>query len=401
MQLAVDLVLAALGVLTVIRYARRGVITGLAALIGWLLGFWVALLLTPALIRSVNALAAALPLWERNVIVLVVVLLIAVVCAVIVIAVGNLIRRAVRPLPAARGVDAVFGAVFGALAWAVAVWLAAGFATSTGFAPAAQLADSSRIVTALDSVAPLPAQSVFAGVDDAIAAAGLPKVFQTGKESIPGVAAPPSSVPAAVGAAAPSIVEVQADEPKCGTDSSGSGWVVASERVVTNAHVVAGSASTAVLVDGKTERLHATVVGYDPETDLAILDVPGLDAKPLAQDAAQQSKGAAVFAAGYPGGGDYTVAPGRVRTTVNAIGKDIYNDKDVTRQVYSLRTVVRPGDSGGPLLDPKGKVTGVVFAMSTTDSETGYALTLAQVKPMLTKAASLTKPVATGACTAG
>lgn len=400
MQLIIDLVLAAAGVLTVIRYARRGVITGVAALVGWVIGFWVALQLTPALIDAIGSFPG-LVVWQRNLIVLGVVLVIASVCAIIVITIGNLVRRAVRPLPAASGLDAVLGAVFGALAWAVVVWLAAGFVTSTGFRPAAQLVESSRIVAALDAYAPVPASRVFSQVDDTIAAAGLPKVFEGGHEQIPDVAAPPNSVPAAVGAASPSIVEVVADEPKCGMDSSGSGWVVSPERVVTNAHVVAGSNTTAVLVDGKTERLRATVVGYDPETDLAILDVPGLTAKPLAVDAAQQPKGAAVFAAGYPGGGAYTVSPGRVRTTVNAIGKDIYDNKTVTRQVYSLRAVVRPGNSGGPLLDAKGHVAGVVFAMSTTDSETGYALTLAQVKPNIAKAASLTQPVSTGACTAG
>jgi len=400
MQLVIDLVLAALGVLTVIRYARRGVITGVAALVGWVVGFWVALRLTPALVTAMGTVSGLQP-WQRNLVVLAVVLLIAVVCAVIVITIGNLIRRAVRPLPAARGFDAVLGAAFGALAWAAVVWLAAGFITSTGFRPATQLVDSSRIVAALDSYAPIPATRVFAQVDDAIAAAGLPKVFEAGHEQIPSVEAPPSSVPDAVDAAAPSIVEVVADEPRCGTDSSGSGWVVASDRVVTNAHVVAGSSTVAVLVDGKTERLRATVVSYDPETDLAILAVPGLAAKPLALDSAQQAKGAAVFSAGYPGGGAYTVSPGRVRTTVNAIGKDIYDDKTVTRQVYSLRAVVRPGNSGGPLLDAQGRVTGVVFAMSTTDPQTGYALTLAQVRPALAKAASLSAPVSTGACTAG
>ncbi|WP_162940190.1 MarP family serine protease [Gryllotalpicola protaetiae] len=400
MQLIIDLVLAAVGVLTVIRYARRGVITGVAALVGWVLGFWIALQLTPALIDAVGSFPA-LQTWQRNLVVLAVVLVIAAVCAIIVITIGNLVRRAVRPLPVAGGLDAVLGAVFGALAWAVVVWLAAGFITSTGFRPAAQLVESSRIVAALDSYAPVPAVRVFAQVDDTIAAAGLPKVFETGKEQIPTVAAPPASVPDAVDAAAPSIVEVVADEPKCGTDSSGSGWVVSPERIITNAHVVAGSTTTAVLVDGKSERLRATVVGYDPETDLAVLDVPGLDAKSLAVDPAEQAKGAAVFAAGYPGGGSYTVAPGRIRTPVNAIGKDIYDDKTVTRQVYSLRAVVRPGDSGGPLLDAKGHVAGVVFAMSTTDAETGYALTVAQVQPMLAKAPSLSQPVSTGACPAG
>jgi len=400
-QLIVDIVLALAGIATVVRYARRGVIGALAALVGWIAGFWIGLQLAPAIVGAVSTLGS-LPQWERNLAVTVVTLLIACVIAILVIALGNLIRRAIRPVPVAGGADAVLGAVFGLLSWAVVVWLLAGFLVSTGFRPVAQLATSSRIVAALDSYAPVPASRVFGAVDDAIAAAGLPQVFASGgAEKIPGVTAPPTTVPAAVDSIAGSVVEVQADEPKCGALSSGSGWVVSSDRVVTNAHVVAGSSSVAVLADGKSERLPATVVSFDPETDLAVLAVPGLGLKPLAQDAAAQPDGAAVFAAGYPGGGGYTVAPGRVRATVEAIGKDIYDDKTVTRAVYSLRTIVRPGDSGGPLLDAKGKVTGVVFAMSTTNPDTGYALTLKQVAPQLAAAPKLIAPVATGDCTSG
>jgi len=399
MQLIVDLVLAVAGVLTVIRYARRGVIAAIAALIGWAIGFWVGLALAPAIVGAVSALSS-LQTWARSITVLIITLLIAAVCATIVITIGGVIRKAVRPLPVAGGADAVLGGVFGLLSWAVVVWLLAGFVVSTGYGPATQLANSSRIVGALDSIAPLPSSRVFGAVDDAISAAGLPKVFE-GQELIPSVAAPPSTVPAAVNAVSGSIVEVQADEPKCGTDSSGSGWVVASDRIITNAHVVAGSSSVDVLVDGKSERLDATVVGYDPETDIAVLDVPGLHAKPLVQDPAAQAAGASVFPAGYPGGGSYTVAPGRVRDTIRAVGKDIYDDKTVTREVYSLRAIVRPGDSGGPLLDAAGHVTGLVFAMSTTDSDTGYALTLKQIAPMLSAAPKLTTPVSTGGCVSG
>lgn len=400
MQLIVDLVLAVVGILTVVRYARRGVISAVAALVGWLIGFWVGLALAPVIVSAIGAFSS-LQSWQRNITVLIITLLIAAVCATIVITIGTFVRKAIRPLPVAGGADAVLGAVFGLLSWAVVVWLLAGFVVSTGFRPATQLANSSRIVAALDSIAPLPAARVFGAVDDAISAAGLPKVFEPGQEKIPTVAAPTSTVPSAVSAVAGSIVEVQADEPKCGTESSGSGWVVASDRVITNAHVVAGSSSTDVLVDGKSERLPATVVGYDPETDLAVLDVPGLTAKPLLQNPTGQPSGASVFAAGYPGGGPYTVAPGRVRDTIRAIGKDIYDDKTVTREVYSLRAIVRPGDSGGPLLDPQGRVTGVVFATSTTSPDTGYALTLKQVAPMLASAAKLAAPVATGACVTG
>jgi len=182
--------------------------------------------------------------------------------------------------------------------------------------------------------------------------------------------------------------------------SSGSGWVVSPERVVTNAHVIAGASSVTVVSGGKRSRLAATVVGYDPETDLAILAVPGLTAAPIPLDAKALAAGDAAYAAGYPGGGPYTITPARIRGTINAVGKDIYDENTVQRDVYSLRAAIRPGDSGGPLLDSDGQVAGVVFARSADDPETGYALTLAQVKPMLDKAASLSDPVSTGGCQA-
>ncbi|WP_022882301.1 MarP family serine protease [Gryllotalpicola ginsengisoli] len=400
MQLIVDLVLAAFGIAFVIRAARRGALVAVATAVGWIAGFWVGLQLAPGIVDAVNVFSA-LQAWQRTLAVLIVVLLIAVVCAVILISIANAIHRAIRKSPVANGLDALVGAAVGVLTWAITVWLLAGFVTSTGFRPATELADSSRIVQALRDYAPVPASRVFGAVDDAIAAAGLPKVFGDSQEKIPDASAPPSSVPAAVKAVADSVLEVVADEPKCGTVSSGSGWVVASDRVVTNAHVVAGASQVGVLVDGKLHSLPATVVAYDPETDLAVLAVDGLDAQPLALDTTPLATGAAAYAAGYPGGGAYTVNPARVRGTLRAVGKDIYDDKDVSRQIYSLRADIRPGDSGGPLLDAKGRVSGVVFARSTTDDQTGYALTLKQVQPTIADAAKLTAPVDTGACAVG
>jgi S1-C subfamily serine protease len=399
-QLIVDLVLAVAGILVAIRSARRGALAAAASIVGWVVGFWIGLLFAPGIVGAVDAFGALQP-WQRNVLVLVVVLLIAAVCSVIVISVANVIRRAIRHVPVAGGLDAIAGAVLGALSWAVVVWLLAGFITSTGIRPLAQLAQSSRIVAALDSYAPVPQSAVFGAVDDAIAAAGLPKVFEQGEGNIAGAAPPPTTVPAAVRAASSSVVEVVADEPKCGTISSGTGWVVAANRIVTNAHVVAGASTTTVLADGKSRSLHATVVSYDPETDLAVLAVDGLGEKPIPLNGASLPGGAAAYAAGYPGGGPYTITPSRVRETVIAVGRDIYDQNTVKREIYALRAAIRAGDSGGPLLDAQGRVSGVVFARSTTDGQTGYALTMKQVEPTLMSASSLTREVSTGACTAG
>jgi S1-C subfamily serine protease len=139
-------------------------------------------------------------------------------------------------------------------------------------------------------------------------------------------------------------------------------------------------------------------VAFDPERDLAVLDVTDLGAPALdiGQDLAS---GAQAYAAGYPGDGPFTISPQRVRDQLTARGTDIYQSGTVERRIYSLRGSIRPGNSGGPLLDPSGDVVGVVFARSTSDPETGYALTLDELRPVLGSVGSA--PISSGACSTG
>ncbi|MEN0084927.1 MAG: MarP family serine protease [Leifsonia sp.] len=260
-----------------------------------------------------------------------------------------------------------------------------------------QAASSSRVVATLNTIAPLPPSTVLGAVDDALAGAGLPKVFEGG-ETIKSVPAPDGSVPAAVAKAQESVVTVLATKPACGVDSEGSGWVVQRGRVVTNAHVVAGASSVVVRESGSTSVERATLVAFDPSRDLAVLDVTDLNA-PALDIGPDLTAGAAAWAAGYPGDGPFTISPQRVRDRITARGTDIYQSGSVDRDIYSLRGVVRPGNSGGPLLDAEGDVAGVVFARSATDPETGYALTLAELRPVLSSVGSA--PISSGACTAG
>jgi S1-C subfamily serine protease len=219
-----------------------------------------------------------------------------------------------------------------------------------------------------------------------------------GGDTITAVPPPDGSVPAAVSASEQSVVTVLASKPACGVDSEGSGWVVQRGRVVTNAHVVAGSSSIVVRMSGSPDVERATLVAFDPSRDLAVLDVTDLTA-PALDIGPDLTAGAAAFAAGYPGNGPFTIAPQRVRDRVVARGTDIYQSGSVDRDIYSLRGVVRPGNSGGPLLDSDGRVAGVVFARSATNPDTGYALTLAELRPVLSSVGSA--PISSGACSAG
>jgi len=166
---------------------------------------------------------------------------------------------------------------------------------------------------------------------------------------------------------------------------------------MTNAHVVAGVESPVVYVRGVGRAYRATVVYLDPDVDVAVLYVPDLDA-PALPFGPPARRGDPAVIAGFPGGGPLIATPGRIRGTVSARGSDIYGHGSVTREIYSVRGTVRPGNSGGPLLSADGHVYGVVFAAALDDPDTGYALTRSQVAPAAAIGSSATEPVDTGSC---
>jgi S1-C subfamily serine protease len=166
---------------------------------------------------------------------------------------------------------------------------------------------------------------------------------------------------------------------------------------VTNAHVVAGVTDPSVQVLGQGEELEATVVVFDTDRDLAVLAVPGLLAPQLPQGT-ELGRGDPAMVIGFPLGGPLTTSPARVRQVLDARGQDIYGRGGVTREVYSLYTQVRPGNSGGPVLDATGALVGVVFATSLDDPDTGYALTLEEAAPVLAAGVTATGAVDVGPC---
>jgi S1-C subfamily serine protease len=147
-------------------------------------------------------------------------------------------------------------------------------------------------------------------------------------------------------------------------------------------------------------QLRATTVYFDPRIDVAILDVPGLDAPALPMDG-PVDRGSDGVIAGFPGGGPMKASAARVRGTIPgdvARGTDIYGKPGVSREVYALRGTARPGNSGGPFLAPDGSVAGVVFAQAQGDAQTAYALTARQVAPAIKAGRAATSAVSTGGC---
>jgi S1-C subfamily serine protease len=182
----------------------------------------------------------------------------------------------------------------------------------------------------------------------------------------------------------------------CSRRLEGTAFVYAPEHLMTNAHVVAGVRTPRVEVSRGDVR-DAKVVLYDPGRDIAVLYVRGLKLAPL-RFAGEAKSGDTAVVVGYPEDGPFTAVSARVRERITAVGRDIYDRRDVRRDVYALRTKVRPGNSGGPLLAPDGRVIGVIFAAAADDPSTGYALTAREVAKDATDGARATGDVSTQGC---
>jgi S1-C subfamily serine protease len=195
-----------------------------------------------------------------------------------------------------------------------------------------------------------------------------------------------------------SVLKIVSDAPSCDRGIEGSGFVYAPQHILTNAHVVAGTSTVGVQTSGQGT-LTARVVVFDPERDVAVLDVPGLRAPAIPFAAAAATSNADAIVLGYPEDGPFDVQPARVRDDGTITGHDIYGQGNITRQIYSVRSIVRSGNSGGPLIQPDGSVLGIVFATALDSSDTGFVLTNSEVKPDADAGLAATSAVSTQSCT--
>jgi S1-C subfamily serine protease len=391
---AIDVVLVILLVVAAVTGYRQGFVVGLLGFCGFLVGGAIGMLLAPVIVEQwTNALAQAL-----------VTMLAVIVCAgvaqALAVTAGSAVREALTWRPA-RFADAAGGALISVVAVLLLVWfLALAFVTGPSSVVTRELR-ASAILNGVDGVMPDQARGLFSGLRSAFDRSIFPEVFAgVGTPEFADVDPPDGDLADSPVAreARDSIVEVLGTSSSCDAGSTGSGFVYAPQRVMTNAHVVAGMDQVFVRVGGTGRPLLASVVVFDPDVDAAVLEVPDLDSEPLsfAPDPARRGDDGMVI--GFPGGEAFTVSSARIRDRLIARGSDIYDASPVRREIYALRTIVRPGNSGGPLLDPQGRVLGVVFAASTEDDETGYALTAAQVADAASLGVVTTVPLATGSC---
>ena len=193
-----------------------------------------------------------------------------------------------------------------------------------------------------------------------------------------------------------SVVKVLGSAPSCSRRIEGSGFVYAPQHVMTNAHVVAGTRSVSVELNG--DRRPGRVVFYDPGLDLAVIYVPGLSAPTMRFASAEAGSGDDAIVIGFPLDGPFDAQSARIRDVRNITGPDIYDRRQVSREIYTIRALVRSGNSGGPLVDRDGRVLGVIFAAAADDPNTGFAVTSDEAAPIAAAARDSTAATATGSC---
>lgn len=389
----VDLLLLVAALIFAVSGFRRGFVVGALSVAGFLGGGIAGMLAAPVLVGRMT------PGLGQSLAAVVIVLVAAVVGQAVTARLGDRLRSVLTWRPA-RFIDAALGAALSVTAMLLVVWFVAGALRTSPALPLSALVRESTVINAVDRAVPDPARGWFGSFRGLLAESAFPRVFAgLGPERILPVEPPDLSgaQTEAIAEAAESVVEVSGAAADCGRQLVGSGFVYAPERVMTNAHVVAGVDSPRLQVLGTGRSYDAQVVVFDPDRDLAVLAVPDLDVPPLDFSSAGQ-RGDDAAAAGFPGSGPFVLEPARIRERLDARGRDIYNDAQVTREIFSLFTDIEPGNSGGPLIAPDGSVYGVIFAASLDDPQTGYAITAEEAGSVASAGVEATARVGTGPC---
>lgn len=376
-------------------------------LAGYRRGFWVTLGTILGLMAGAAAAFFSIPLvsewvpdpaWR----------LVAIVAAALVLillgqAIGAGIGRAIRlrmALPALRTVDRLAGAVVNTAVAAALISLVAFSASSMGLAPVTTAISESRVITTINNLAPESAKALVARVRSAVAGSDvvpeLPVPVTTATPAAPEVMADPGE---ALQAARTSVVRISGTALVCGQNQTGSGFAVAPDRVITNAHVVSGLTEPSVeSVDGA---VHAgRVVHFDAARDVAVIAVDGADLPDL-ETGAQLEDQESGYIMGYPAGGPFQMDPALVQARGEVTVNNIYGAEPGLLDIYQLNADVQQGSSGGPLLTEEGEVAGIVFARATGDVEVGYAITGEEAEQALTGAEQMEDTVSTGQCIQG
>jgi len=381
------------------------VVTGLVAISGYVEGFVLGACATLGLLAGAaigvygvpRVLDNFSPSVEVSFAALVLVVLLASIGRTVGALLGSKLRRKISWRPV-KAIDALGGAALAAASVLIVSWVL-GVAVSGARIPSVTSAvRGSQVLAKVDEVLPGEADQALQAFNDVVNTDLFPRFLDPFvPERIRDTQPPDAGI-----AKTQPVKNVYTRIAKvtgvanCSRGLEGSGFVYAAQRVMTNAHVVAGVSDPKVEVNGR--KYDATVVLFDPEVDVAVLYVPGLNIQPLRFDLTGKADATAVVL-GYPENGPFDSEPARIRSEERLRGPDIYGDRTVTRRAFSIWASVRPGNSGGPLISPQGNVYGVVFAASVEDTRTGYVLPADPVAADAAAGIRATQEVSTRTCT--
>lgn len=370
-----DVILVVLLLLFAVTGYRQGFIVGVFSFAGFVGGGVLAALTAPAPIQA----------WVEDpgrqaLLAIAVVFLSAALGQFLLSYLGTFVRNKVT-WDSARVLDAIGGALISGLSVLLVAWFIGSTVANSALPFVAGQVRDSRILHSVDTLMPEAAHSGFSTFRRIVDQSAFPQVFSgLGTGELAEVAPPDPDVlttPELIESSR-SVVKVLGTAPSCQRRVEGTGFAYAEDRIMTNAHVVAGVTDDLRVVTREGYQLDATLVLFDAQQDLAVLHVPGLDLEPL-EFTHEAPQGGDAVVAGFPRNSGFTAVPARVRARQTAQGPDFYHSQQVSREIYQVRAVVRPGNSGGPLLSPDGTVYGVVFAAATNEPETGYVLTADEV----------------------
>ncbi|HKS52514.1 MAG TPA: MarP family serine protease [Pseudonocardiaceae bacterium] len=389
----VDVLVLVLALLAGISGARQGMVAAAASFIGVLAGAVIGVRIAPSLIASYESPEVRVALGVSIVIVLVA------LGETLGVLLGRAVQRRIDG-EAVRQVDTFLGAVVQGIAALVVAWLVAlPLTKSSAYTGLTGAVRDSSVLRVVDTMMPNVLRQLPSELTRLLDVSGFPDVlapFSPTPITDVGPADPVLLNSPVVRQARSSVLKVRGRARSCSRALEGTAFVIAPQRVITNAHVVAGT--DRVQVETADGTLDATVVTYDPETDVAILRVPGLRAPVLTLADKPAISGLSGLVLGYPLDGPYTASAARVRDRIHLRGPDIYNATTVVRNVYTVRAVVRSGNSGGPLLDGSGHVLGLVFGAAVDNDETGFVLTDDEIADDVATASTRNVEVSTGAC---
>ena len=389
-----DLALLVVAAAFAVSGYRQGFIVGALSFAGFLGGAVAGALFAPSISRAIVGGQN-----QQDLVAVVILVLLAIIGQFAASAIGTALRSHINWRPAAF-LDSVGGAAVSVLSVLLIAWVIGSVLVASPFSGVVAQVNNSAVLRTVDRLMPSTARTMFSDFRRLLASGPFPEVFSgIGAAHVLSVAPADPAVLKSAGYldASNRVFKVRGTATSCSRVIEGSGFVYAPDHILTNAHVVAGVTQGLQVYSENGIAHKATVVFYDPQVDIAVLYVQGLNVAPLSF-AGQAEMGADAVVAGYPLDQGFTARAARVGDIQDATGPDIYQTSQVTRQIYEIKADVQPGNSGGPLIAPNGTVYGVVFAAAVGVPDTGFVLTAAEVEADAHAGRSSTVPVSPEGC---